>query len=60
VPDAPAQLALFIARAVVDDVLPPAFVASAAVRALCFFALRCARTLGTLAFCFSRAYRLAR
>jgi hypothetical protein len=34
VPDAPAQLALFLARAVVDDVLPPAFLASAAVRPL--------------------------
>ena len=32
VPDAPAQLALFIARAVSDDVLSPAFIASAAVR----------------------------
>ena len=30
VPDAPAQLALFLARAVVDDVLPPAFLSHAA------------------------------
>ena len=30
VPDAPAQVALFLARAVVDDVLPPAFLTHAA------------------------------
>jgi len=41
VPDAPAQLALFIARAVTDDVLPPAFVASAMVRPCCISHFAC-------------------